>query len=286
MTNRIWLVLMLGLLLGGCGGNSSGDGSGEDPEATLDPNIPPVTGGSWYQPALLSTWQWQLQGTINTGYDVDIYDIDLEETPVQTIADLHAAGRKVICYFSAGSYEEWRSDAGDFAGQDLGRNLDGWPGERWLDIRSDGVFQIMLARLDTAVAKGCDGVEPDNVDGYANDSGFALAADDQLAYNRMIANAAHERGLAVALKNDLDQVPALVNYFDFAVNEECMQYSECDVLAPFVAADKPMLHVEYDSRYVNNASNRSALCDATAAMQFSTLILPLDLDDSFRFSCQ
>ena len=31
-------------------------------------------------------------------------------------------------------------------------------------------------------------------------------ADDQLAYNRFLANAAHTRGLAIALKNDLDQV--------------------------------------------------------------------------------
>lgn len=42
----------------------------------------------------------------------------------------------------------------------------------------------MQARLDLAVQKGCDGVEPDNVDGYQNNSGFPLTAQDQLAYNR------------------------------------------------------------------------------------------------------
>ena len=31
---------------------------------------------------------------------------------------------------------------------------------------------------------GCDGVEPDNVDGYVNDTGFDLTAGDQLDFNR------------------------------------------------------------------------------------------------------
>ena len=279
------VVGMAALLLAACGGSSSGSDSDEEPVATLDPDVPPVASGVWYRPALESTWQWQLQGTLNTGYLVDIYDIDLEDTAAGTITDLQSAGKKVICYFSAGSYEAWRADADQFAAQDLGNTLDGWPDERWLDIRSDAVFQIMLARLDLAVSKGCDGVEPDNVDGYANGSGFALAADDQLAYNRMLANAAHERGLAVALKNDVDQVVGLVDYYDFTVNEECMQYDECTLLAPFVEQGKPVLHVEYADSYVNSASARAALCSATGAMSFSTLVLPLDLDDSFRYSC-
>ena len=53
--------------------------------------------------------------------------------------ELKAAGRKVICYFSAGSYEPYRPDAADFAAADLGNELVGWPGERWLDTRSNGV---------------------------------------------------------------------------------------------------------------------------------------------------
>ena len=77
----------------------------------------------------------------------------------------------------------------------------------------------MEARLDTAVAKGCDGVEPDNIDGYINESGFDLSGSDQITYNQFLATAAHERGLMIGLKNDLDQIEALVDSFDFAVNE-------------------------------------------------------------------
>ena len=47
--------------------------------------------------------------------------------------------------------------------------------------------KIILDRLDVARAKGCDGVEPDNVDGYANKTGFDLTKDDQLRFNRFLA---------------------------------------------------------------------------------------------------
>lgn len=267
------------LLLISCGGSSTGDTN------NADPNTTPITGSGWYKPGLSSTWQLQLQGTVNTGYDVDIYDIDLFDTPEQTIADLHAAGRRVICYFSGGSYEEWRSDSAQFATADLGNDLDGWPGERWLDIRSTDLRDIMLLRLDLAANKGCDGVDVDNMDGYTNNSGFPLTANDQLDYNRFIANAAHERNLAVALKNDLDQVGELVDYFDLAVNEECFDYTECDLLAPFVQQGKPVMQVEYKQLYVNDASARADLCSDSLNLQFSTLILPLALNDAFRFSC-
>jgi hypothetical protein len=275
-------MLLPCLMLVGCGGSSSST----ETNNTTPPSVPPPATGSWYKPGLSSSWQLQLQGTVNTGYDVDIYDIDLFDTPEQTITDLHAAGRRVICYFSGGSYEDWRTDANQFPSAVLGNNLDGWPGERWLDVRSADLRNIMLQRLDLAVGKGCDGVDVDNMDGYTNNSGFPLTANDQLAYNRFIANAAHDRHLAVALKNDLDQIADLVDYFDLAVNEECFDYTECDLLTPFVQQGKPVLQVEYTQTYVNNATARANLCTDSLNLQFSTLILPLALDDSFRYSCQ
>ena len=270
------------LLLIGCGGASTTDTTATN----TNPVTTPGSGSDWYKPGVSTTWQLQLQGTVNTGYDVDIYDIDLFDTPAQTIADLHAAGHHVLCYFSGGSYEDWRPDAAQFAASDLGNALDGWPGERWLDIRSNTLRDIMTARLDLAADKGCDGVDADNMDGFANNSGFPLTADDQLAYNRFIANAAHDRRLAIALKNDLDQIGDLVDDFDLSVNEECFDYDECDLLAPFVQQGKPVLQVEYKQTYANDATARADLCIQSLSQQFSTLILPLALDDGFRFSCR
>ena len=133
---------------------------------------------SWYQPNISTTWQWQLTGDLNLSYDVDIYDIDLFDTPKETITELHNANRKVICYFSAGSYENWRPDKNQFPESAIGNTLDGWEDEKWLDIRNSTIREIMKSRLDLAVEKGCDGVEADNVDGFANNSGFDLPFEE------------------------------------------------------------------------------------------------------------
>jgi len=249
-------------------------------------NEPLVQDEGWYHPPVNVTWQWQLLGEINLDYEVDLYDIDLFDTSVETISALQSAGQKVICYFSAGSWEDWRVDAADFPESAQGSTLDGWPDEKWLDIRAEALKPVMEKRLDLAVEKGCDGVEPDNMDGYQNESGFDLTADDQLAYNIFIAESAHERGLSVGLKNDLDQIEALVPYYDFSVNEQCFEYDECDLLLPFIDAGKPVLNAEYEEALIDDAEAREAVCSDARTKQFSTLILPLDLDDSFRFDCE
>lgn len=291
-TFRLALIGALTALTGGCGG-----GSGQDepstpivtptasPTATPSPG-PTGTPGGWWRPDRALSWQWQLSGTVNTGYAVQAYDIDLFDTPVATIAALHGAGRRVICYFSAGSSENWRSDDANFAESDRGKALDGWAGERWLRTDSATVRAVMTARLDLARAKGCDAVEADNVDGYANANGLGLTAAMQLDYNRFLAAEAHRRGLAIGLKNDLDQVAALQPAFDFAVNEQCHEYSECGGYSAFLDAGKPVLVAEYADRYRTNANGaRDALCTASRAQGVRTLVLPLKLDDSYRFTC-
>ncbi len=230
----------------------------------------PVYSEPW-QPLPGTSWQWQLDDPINNdildvdvSFDVDMYDIDLFDTPESTIDALHNAGKKVICYFSAGSYEEWRSDAGTFPKDILGNPLDNWEGERWLDIRKDTVKDIMAKRLDLAVKKHCDGVEPDNIDGYVNDSGLPLTFQDQLDYNRWLAQAAHQKNLSIGLKNDLAQVKQLVNDFDWALNEQCFQFRECDLLEPFISAGKAVFGVEYKG-------NPDEFCPDANARNFSWL---------------
>ncbi|AWW39953.1 endo alpha-1,4 polygalactosaminidase [Streptomyces cadmiisoli] len=210
-----------------------------------DPADARATGRIW-QPRPGADWQWQLSGRVDTSVDVPVYDIDGFDQSERTVAELHDRGRKVICYLSTGAWEDWRPDAGEFPERVLGKG-NGWDGERWLDIRRTDVLEpLMAARIDMCADKGFDAVEPDNMDGYRNDTGFPLTADDQLRYNRLIAGLAHERGMSVGLKNDLDQIPQLVDDFDFAVNEQCAQYDECGSLTPFIEAGKAVFHVEYE----------------------------------------
>lgn len=99
---------------------------------SLDPPVP--CSGCWIPP-VQTRWQWQLSGTVNQSFNVDMYDIDMFDNDSATVASLHVMGRKVICYISAGSYENWRTDAHQFPPQVIGNAYDGWPGEWWLDIR-------------------------------------------------------------------------------------------------------------------------------------------------------
>jgi hypothetical protein len=233
--------------------------------------------GQVWSPRPLTTWQWQLTGTIDQSLDVQMYDIDLFDNTAATIASLHASGRAVICYFST-QYENWRPDAADFTAAVLGSNLDDWPGERYVDIRSTVVRTIMQNRLDLAVTKGCDGVEPDNVDEYTNTNGLGITAADQLSFNQFIASEAHKRGLSVGLKNDLDQVTALQPYFDWALNEQCNQYGECGDLTAFVTANKAVFGVEY-------SGSASSFCPKMVSDKFSWLLKDLDLDASGTQCC-
>lgn len=251
-----------------------------------DAGTPPPFRDGFESPAISlvlppgTSWQWQLSGTLDTSFDVDIYDVDLVETPIETIAELTAAGRRVVCYFSAGSWEAYRPDADAFPPAVLGGPLDPpFEDERWLDIRAiEQLAPILRARLDLAVDKGCFGVEPDNVDGYANTSGFPLTAQHQLDFNRWIAAEAHARGLSVGLKNDLDQVPDLVEHFDWALNEQCFEYEECHLLLPFVAAGKAVFGVEY-------VVPAAEFCAQANAMDFDWLKKNIELDAE-RVSCR
>jgi hypothetical protein len=248
------------------------------------PTPTPAVPAAW-RPAVTDTWQWQLTGNLNTAYDVKVYDVDLYDTSANTILALQNSGKKVLCYFSAGSSENWRADFSSFAASDMGNALEGWDGERWLDTRSSNVRTIMTKRLDMAKSKGCDGVEPDNVDGYTNSPGFALTAASQLDYNRFLASAAHARGLVIALKNNVDQLTDLVGDFDLAVNEQCHQYKECGGYATFISAGKPVFNAEYAKAYQSAGTERDTLCADAKKLGLRTLVLPLRLDGSTRFSC-
>jgi hypothetical protein len=205
---------------------------------------PSACQGCWH-PALNTSWQWQLSGTVDTSVDVEMYDIDGFENHGAVVADLHDAGREVVCYISAGSWENWRPDAGRFPSSVKGAS-NGWPGEKWLDIRRLNVLgPIMRDRVQMCAQRGYDAVEFDNVDGYQNHTGFPLTGADQLTYDIFLANLAHKQEMSAVLKNDLNQIPKLLPYFDIALNEQCFQYSECGKLRAFVNAGKPVFGVEY-----------------------------------------
>lgn len=246
---------------------------------THPPTATPQKQSGRWQPTPGLSWQWQLKGAINTSYDVDVYDIDLFDAPIETIQQLHVRGIKVICYFSAGTYEDWRPDADKFPDDILGKPLADWPDERWLDIGEiNTLTPIMTTRMDLARDKGCDAVEPDNVDGYDNNTGETFTSGDQLRYNRWLAEEAHKRGMAIGLKNDLEQIGELVDDFDFAVNEQCFEFDECGKLLSFINYNKAVFGVEYNLK-------PEQFCDKAKQIKLSWMKMDVELGGE-RLGCE
>ncbi|EPS45187.1 hypothetical protein H072_823 [Dactylellina haptotyla CBS 200.50] len=232
---------------------------------------------SWWVPTQATTWQIQLSGTIYQNVYASAIEIDAD-TSTATVKALKKRGLKVIAYLSAGSWENWRSDAAAFPSYVKGNALDGWPGEQWLDVRRiDELRKIMKNRVLAAKNKGFDGVDWDNVDGYTQDSGFDISYADQIAYNKMLSQITHNLGMTVALKNDLEQVQDLVKYFDYAVNEQCGYYKECDMLKPFISAGKAVVGLEYPKQAGDTRTQAQVISYAKKQPKIYTLIKKLDL---------
>ena len=208
----------------------------------------------WTPPQAL-TWYWQLQGTVKV-QPVMATDFDGFDNSAQTVSSFHASGQHTICYIDVGTWENWRSDASKFPASVKGAN-NGWPGEKWLDIRQLSTLEpIMTARFQMCQSKGFDAVEPDNMDGWQNKTGFSITAAQQLDYNRWIAGEIHDLGMAVFQKNDPEQATQLQPSFDGALNEQCNQYQECASYQAYLTAGKPVLNAEYQS------SRYAAFCAA------------------------
>jgi Glycoside-hydrolase family GH114 len=249
-----------GAAAGSGGGGAAGAGSGAP--------------SGWWRPKPGTSWQWQLSGKLDSSFDVAVYDIDMFNTTQAQIGMLHASGRKVICYIDT-AYEPDRPDSKQLEPY-RGNPIDGWPGQYWLDVRAPAVLEVMQARIELARSKGCDAIEADDVDARSNDPGFPIRAADQQAFIRGLADAAHTRGLAFGLKNDLEEIDALIEVSDFAINEECFAYDECDVLSAFVRAGKAVFQVEYSDDDLDGKA--AEICPEANRLNFDTLIKHLDLD--------
>lgn len=190
------------------------------------------------------TWQYQLVGTVDPELDARLFVVDLFEVRAEVIARLHAQNKIAVAYLSAGTLESYRDDADDFPAEAVGRPLESYPNESWLDVRSQAVRERMAARLDMARSKGFDGIVPTSLNAYLQDSGFPLSADDQSDYAVWLSAEIRARGMHVAMSGDFTRIATLAPHYDWAVDFGCVARANCNLLAPFAKAGKPVLDVE------------------------------------------
>jgi endo-alpha-1,4-polygalactosaminidase (GH114 family) len=257
--------------------------NGQNPTGSIITiETPEISLQSYWIPSQSDTFQIQLANyppdiSINT----DLFEIDLFETTQGTINALHNSGKKVICYMNVGAWEDFRPDAADFPDEVIGKKYIGWEGERWLNVSEYKSFSnIIRARFDLAEKKGCDGVDADNINGYLQKTGFRISPQDQITYNIWLSNLAHQRNLAIGMKNNGDQITELENYFDFAIIEDCAFYNECDNYLIFTNHGKTVFQIEYTDK----VSSLEEFCEPSLKNGFIGILKNRSLD-SWIQSC-
>jgi hypothetical protein len=226
------------------------------------------------------SWQIQLTGSFDTSFDVERYEADLFALDAAAVRAVHEPGHTLTCYVSVGTAEPWRSDYMDLPSAAIGNALSDYPQERWLDVRNQGVRDVMTERLALAASIGCDAVELSNLGAHLADSGFALSQADEVGYGQWLISTAHARGLAAGVSGSDDLVPLLVADADWGLTEECLAYDSCAVWQAFTKRGKPVFMIEYGS-----ANDAPVLCPEAAKLGFSLVIKRRALD-AFRVGCQ
>jgi hypothetical protein len=236
------------------------------PTTTQPTTVVPTTAGGTAAPTVSTTgwWKptsdkpiqlhWQLTGQFNPATDfvpgATVYDIDGEGATKADVDAIHAKGFKAICYFDAGVYEDYRSDAASFPKSVIGAADTGWAGSFWLDIRQQSILKpIMEARIKNwCSAKGFDAVEPDETEVWNNNPGFPITQADNISYGKMIADLVHSYNMAVGLKGNNAEAASYSSFTDWSLSEQCYEYSECDNLYnSFAAKNKAVWIVEYNT---------------------------------------
>lgn len=227
---------------------------------TWQTNLPADSHAALYfGPAKHCSWNWQLTGTLDTTADAQVYDIDGFETTAAQVSSLHASEIYCVAYFGGGDWEDYRSDAASFPAEILGNAIGGWPSEKWIDVRALATLRpIMEARADIAKSKGFDAIEWDCVDNYEQATGFPLTQADQFAYNTMLAQITHARGMACFLKNCVTDLASYQPYYEGNLVEEAYRYSEQVAYTTFATANKPVLVCEYRDQDVVVANQNDA----------------------------
>ena len=266
----------------------------EAPEFPAATATPAAT--DWWKPLASDnlTWQWQLQGEIDTSFMVDVYNVDID-TPANKINELKARNVKLICYFSAGTVELFRDDENQIPQRSRGEQYEDLTDERWLDYSQFEEFSnVMLARMDRCKELGFDAIEADNVDAHNYESrdefgnvvnigtNFNINLDHSIAYVRWLSAQAHLRGLAFGLKNAEEIASTVIDDIDYMITEDCYVDSWCDAASVLVEANKTVFMAEY----TDLVPDFTPACEKAKMLGFSAIWRDPGLENETYLACE
>jgi len=210
----------------------------------------PYTGGSCVEPMIID-FDFNEDASI-TGSNNFLYTTG-------AVNSLHSMGKRAIGYVDAGDAEQVRADYQQYVDFDnacggclIGNPFSGFRNEYMLNINNDKgqadfIRKMIAARTDRVAAIGFDAVEYDVLANYENKSGFTISYATQASFNISLTAIAHNHFLSVPLKSDVDQATdsTIESAFDFVIDEQCNQYSQCGNYSSWQAAGKAIFNVEY-----------------------------------------
>ncbi|KAK8002624.1 hypothetical protein PG989_002343 [Apiospora arundinis] len=268
------------------------------PKAARALNVP-----SFFKPGV--KWQIEISDPIRVSRssavlpnDARVWDVDMWDSIDGGVSDnvitrLRAAQKSVvgdifvICYFNGGGLNPADPDKGKFDAKDILGTIKGWEDENYVDIASSKVIDLMKKRIDAGIAGGCDGFDPDNIDGYLSPDRVqrntsdhrSLTQTDYYNYMKALADHAHAAGKLLGQKNaaellklddGTDRGLLKDGLVDFAVTESCAVPGSgngnawCNSVKSFVQGGKPVFQIEYPSQWGNNCSPSALGKDALA----------------------
>ena len=236
--------------------------------------------GTYWTPssATPTHFHWQLSTVFSAPRDVlpgdgpTVYDIDGQENDAATVAALHALGPdvKVVCYVDVGTWEPERPDAKDFPSSVIGADVCGWPGEKWLDVRQQSVLlPLMKNRFQTWCWQGLRrgrARQPRRLGELARASPSPRPRTSPTIRDR---GPRPRDGPLDGTEEPARERTTLEPNFDWALDEQCFQYSECTYFeTSFIAKGKAVFDVEY---------NQSPDCTKATASMLNAQKRDLDL---------
>jgi len=220
-----------------------------------------------------------------SGEKSQIVDIDLVSKAAY-IEKYHSAGKKVVCYLSGGTAEDWRPDYSEYKklkGLVHQKYSDRYNNEYWVDYRSSEIRHLIEKRIQRAKNQNCDGIDVDNVDAYqirgikdkegAKKNGWSspVTKEENIEFLKWLGSTAHKYGLAIGLKNCHDIIDRVSDYFDFAINENCGTAGDCHYYKNFLKSGKPVFAITYNGM---TSSHIEKMCKNTNGLPITMIVKP------------
>lgn len=272
--NKFLLLCTLPIILTAC----KKDDNTDDSSNPVDTSLPPGDKTSWWQPKSGVSFDWQLDDVSTTSdFAADVVDVDAFTTSAETVAALHAKGKKVIAYLSVGTIESDRNDVSLIPSEVVGKKYPEWPKERWLDIRQiDKLKPWLNSRINMILKKKFDGIEPDNLDSYDNDPGFDIQLSDTKKYADYLIELAHSNGLSIGQKNVKELTADYASKFDWALTEDAFAQGWQNELSKYVKLNKPVFATEYTDQ-ISQTKFQSTVCPTAKQIRYTAILKKRDL---------